>query len=62
MLAQSRIVLPGLGCRIKANCPLVGPRPVGGVLSVGVLARIYASFGETHGKLRTARSTSATGN
>ena len=27
----------------------------------GILARIYASFGENHGKLRTARSTSATG-
>ena len=26
----------------------------------GIVARIYASFGENHGKLRTARSTSAT--
>ena len=39
---------------------------MGGVPSVGglfyvILARIYASFGENHGKLRTARLTSATG-
>ena len=27
----------------------------------GILARIYASFGENNGKLRTARSTNATG-
>ena len=26
-----------------------------------ILARIYASFGENHGKLQTARSTSAIG-
>ena len=42
-----------VGCRFKANCPLVGPGPAGGVPYVGeggsfcrILARIYASFGE----------------
>ena len=25
-----------VGCRLKANCPLVGPGSIGGVLSVGV--------------------------
>ena len=28
-----------LGCRFKANCPLVGPGHVGGVPSVGVILR-----------------------
>ena len=28
-----------IGCRVKANCPLVGPGPVGGVLSMGVFLR-----------------------
>ena len=28
-----------LGCRIKAKCPLVGPEPIGGVLSVGIFLR-----------------------
>ena len=31
--------LAGLGCRTKANCPLVRPGPVGGVPSVGVFLR-----------------------
>ena len=26
-----------VGCRLKANCPLVGPGPIGGVPSVGGL-------------------------
>ena len=53
-----------LGCRIKGNCPHMGPGPTGGVPSVWVFLRdpnpIYAWFGENHGKLRTARFTSAT--
>ena len=28
-----------VGCSINANCPLEGPRPVGGVSSVGVFLR-----------------------
>ena len=28
-----------VGCRLKANCRLVGPRPIGGLLSVGVFLR-----------------------
>ena len=28
----------GLDCRIKADCPLVGPEPVGGWLVVGFKA------------------------
>ena len=54
-----------LGCNIKANHPFVGPGPVGGMPSVGVLLSdpclIYASFGENHAKLRTGRSISVTG-
>ena len=53
------------GLHVKANSPLVEPRPVGGLPSVGVFLRdpspYYASFGENRGKLRTARSTSTTG-
>ena len=52
-----------LGCRFKANCPLVGPGPIGAVPSMGGLSKgscIYASFREKHGKLQTSRSTSAT--
>ena len=38
-------ILVGLvGCRVKANCPLVGPRPVGGVLSVGVFLRDPSAY------------------
>ena len=51
------------GCTIKSNCPLVGPGPAGGVPCLElsrILARIYASFRENHGKLQTDRSTSAT--
>ena len=55
-----------VGCRLKANCPLVRPGPIGGVPTVGVFLRdpnsYLPSFGDYHGKLRTARSTSATGN
>ena len=54
-----------LGCSIKDNCPLVRPGPVrechpSGSF-YGILACIYASFRENHGKLRIAKSTSATG-
>ena len=28
-----------VGCKLKANCPLVGPGSIGGVLSVGVFLR-----------------------
>ena len=28
-----------VGCRLKANCPLMGPRPIGGVPSVGDLSK-----------------------
>ena len=54
----------GLGCRIKANCPLVGPGPVSEVPFMEVFLRdrrIYASFEENHLKLRTARLIRATG-
>ena len=53
-----------VGYRYESNCPLVGRGTIGGVPSVGggsflgILARIYASFGENHGKLRTVRSIS----
>ena len=44
-----------LRCRIKANCPLVGPGPVRECHPSGsfweILACIYASFGENHEKL-----------
>ena len=51
------------GCKIKAYCPLLKYGPVDEVPSVGVFlsACIYTSSGENHGKLRTARSTSVTG-
>ena len=32
-------MLAGLGYRFKANCPLMGSGPVGGVPSVGVFIR-----------------------
>ena len=48
----------------KTNCPLVGSGHIGGVptvrVFVRVLARLYVSFRENYGKLRTARSTSVT--
>ena len=48
-----------VGCRLKANCPLihVGPGPTWSMPS----EHLYASLEENHGKLRTARSTKATG-
>ena len=52
------------GVGFKINCHTRDPRPVGEVPSVEVflrVAHIYANFGENHGKLRTARSTSTTG-
>ena len=33
------IFAPELGCRLKADCPLVGPGPKGDVPSVGVFLR-----------------------
>ena len=54
-----------VGCRFESNCPLVGPGTIGGIPSVGVFLRdpipYLRKFGENHGKLRTARLTSATG-
>ena len=56
----------GGGVGVKADCLKKGPRSIGGMPSEGVfkgiLACIFASFGENHGKRRTARSTSATVN
>ena len=53
-----------IGCRDKANyltmdLGLWGECPSWGSL-LGIIACIYASFGENHGKHRTARSTRAT--
>ena len=49
----------------KDDCLKKEPKPIGGMPSVGVFLRdpslIYASFGENHGNLRAAKSTSATG-
>ena len=48
----------------KANCPLVGPGPIGGMPSVGGFLRdpspYLHEFRENYGKLQTARSTSTT--
>ena len=33
-----------VGCSVKASCPLVGPRSVGGVLSVGVFLRDPSTY------------------
>ena len=58
------LVLGCLSCRDMANCAHVEPKPEREVVSAGpfkgILACIYANFGEKHGKLRTAPSTSAT--
>ena len=55
----------GLGCGNKAECPHVGTGPKGWVSFVGVFLGdpipYLRNFGENHGKLRMARSTSATG-
>ena len=55
-----------IGCRFKSNCPLVRPGTTGGMPSwwsfEWILTRIYTSIRENHGKLRTTRSTSVTGN
>ena len=52
----------GLGCRNNANCPQVGLRPMGDAFHegsfYGILARIYASFGENHWRIGTTTSTS----
>ena len=52
-----------VGCRVKAKCPVVGPRPVRGVPSVGVFLRdpspYLREFRKTPGKLGTAGSTRA---
>ena len=51
---------------LMSNYLQEGPGIKGGMPSVGVFAMdpslIYANFGENHGKLGTARLTSATGN
>ena len=53
-------------CRFKSNYPLVGPRIIGSIPSLGpfegILTRIITSFGKNHGKLRTDKSTTANGN
>ena len=55
-----------IGCRYKSNCPQVRPWPMGGECLpwgsfYGIPVRIYPSFRENLGKIRTARSTSVTG-
>ena len=54
-----------VGCKVKANCPLVGPGTVGRVPSMGVFLRdpstYLREFRRKNGKLRTARSTSTIG-
>ena len=56
-----------LSCRVKANCPHVGPGPTWWMTCLGAFLRdpnpylIYASFREKPQKLRKARPTSATG-
>ena len=44
-----------VGCRVKANCTLLGPKSAGIVPSVGVFLRdpspYLREFGENHGKL-----------
>ena len=61
---QNMIVLCSI-VNLKAKCLLVGPGPTRGEpyaeVFLRILLRIYANFGENHGKLRTASSTSATG-
>ena len=44
ILSQSFPYLNGLGCRIKAKCPLVEPEPVGKVSSVGLFQRDPISY------------------
>ena len=69
IIASARIILRPtvtfwveLGCRNKANCQHVGPRPMGECPAWGsflrILARIYASFEENHRKLLATSSTS----
>ena len=48
----------GCSCRFESKCLLVGPGTLNGMLTVGVFLRDPR---ENHGKLQTARSTSATG-
>ena len=49
----------------NANCPLVGPGPIGGMPSVEVFLKdlipYLRDFWKNHGKLRTARLKSVTG-
>ena len=59
MLNKIRFLLI-VGCRVKANCALAGPG-LAWESFLGILARIYESFGENYGKLQIARSTSAAG-
>ena len=52
----------GLGSLRKTPTEGIPPRPIDGVPSMGVFLRNPRSvFGENHGKLQTARSTSVTG-
>ena len=46
----------GLGCRFEANCPLVGPGPIGGVLSVGVFLRDPSPYFTWVSKVTTENS------
>ena len=59
------VVGVGLDCSIKANYPHVGSAPVGVVPPVEILLRdsntYLGSLSENNRKLRTARSTSETG-
>ena len=57
----------GLCSDVAANCPLVGPGTLGGMPFVGVSLKdpsphLREFRRKTHGKLRTTRSTKATGN
>ena len=55
----------GLGCGIKGNCAQVRPGSAGempsGRIFLRIPARIYASFFQNHGELKTDRSVSAIG-
>ena len=55
-----------VGCRLKANCPLMRSGPIGGVSSMGIFQRDPSPYlyefwkKKKHGKFRTARSASVT--
>ena len=54
-----------VGCRLKANCLLMEPGRIGGMPSVGDFLwdpnPYLHKFWRKHGKVRTARSTGASG-